>query len=261
MANPKYVTIMLVPDGTEARTGWRVRQWVLRTIVIGLGVLLIGILMFFIYYGTMVSRAVRTEQVIKENEDLKRYYYKVQLLEQNLRQVREVVTRMAHMAGMDDFQMPELPDDSSLFVNLERAGSATNARPHSLDWSLPVGLPIQGYVTQKFELTDQNQIHPGVDIACPVGSPVMATGSGVVEYAAFDSTYGNMVVIRHNDSVTTIYAHNDRILVQPGQSVRVGTQIAESGNSGRSTAPHVHYELRVNGEPIDPLENPYDKEN
>jgi murein DD-endopeptidase MepM/ murein hydrolase activator NlpD len=252
---------MLVPDGTEARSGWRVRQWVFRTVLIGLAVLLVGIILFFIYYGAMVSRAARTEQVIKENEDLKRYYYKVQLLEQNLHQAREVVTRMARLAGMEDFQLPQMPDDSSLFVELARTGASASTRSRTPDWSLPVGLPIQGYVTQRFELIEPNQYHPGVDIACAVGTPVLATGSALVEYVAFDSTYGNMVVLRHNDSVTTIYAHNDRIMVREGESVPVGARIAESGNSGRSTAPHLHYELRINGEPIDPLENPYDQEN
>ncbi len=261
MAAPKYVTIMLVPDGTAPRSGWRVPQWVFRAILIGLGVLLVGIILFFIYYGTMVSRAAMTEQVRKENEDLKRYYYKVQLLEQNLHQAREVVTRMAHMAGMQDFQLPELPDDSSLFSQLTPSGATPTNKSNAPNWSLPVGLPVQGYITQRFDARNASTYHPGVDIACPVGTPVLATGSGIVEYVAFDSTYGNMVVLRHNDSVTTIYGHNDKNLVQEGQPVRVGTRIADSGNSGRSTAPHVHYELRINGEPIDPLENPYDQEN
>ena len=265
MAAPQYVTVMLVPDGTDARFSWRLRRWVLRAILIGLGVLLVGQVLFFIYYGAVVSRAARTEQVIKENEDLKRYYYKVQLLEQNLHQAREVVARLAKMAGLENYQLPELPDDSSLFSRIVPADStAPDAKPNAANapnWSLPVGLPVQGYLSQRFDATDADKYHPGVDIACPVGTPVLATGSGVVEYVASDSTYGQMVVLRHNDSVTTIYAHNDRILVQEGQTVRVGTRIADSGNSGRSTAPHLHYELRINGEPIDPLENPYDQEN
>ena len=132
-------------------------------------------------------------------------------------------------------------------------------RPSTLDWSLPAGLPIQGFVTQPFEISNPNDYHPGVDIACAVGTPVLATGSGVVEYVAFDSTYGNMVVLRHNDSVTTVYGHNHRLLVEMGDRVRVGGRLAESGNSGKSTAPHLHYEVRINGEPIDPLDNPYDQ--
>jgi len=260
MGAPKYVTIMLVPDGTAARTGWRVRQWVLRAIVIGLIALIVGIILFFAFYGKVVSRAAVTERVIAENNDLKRYYYKVQLLEQNLYQAREVVTRMARLAGID-FEFPELPDDSVIFAELAGSGAAVVTRPGTLDWSLPAGLPIQGFVTQRFEISRPDQYHPGVDIACAVGTPVLATGSGTVEYIAFDSVYGNMLVLRHNDSVTTVYGHNERLLVEEGQEVRVGTRIAESGNTGKSTAPHLHYEVRINGEPIDPLDNPYDQEN
>jgi murein DD-endopeptidase MepM/ murein hydrolase activator NlpD len=261
MAAPKFVTIMLVPDGTAARFNWRVRHWMFRAILVGLAVLLVGIVLFFIYYGAVVSRAARTEQVIKENEDLKRYYYKVQLLEQNLHQAREAVTRMAKMAGLENFQLPEVLDDSSLFSQMTPGEPKAAGASSAPNWSMPVGLPVQGYLTQRFDATDASRYHPGVDIACSVGTPVLATGSGIVEYAAADSTYGNMIVLRHNDSVTTIYAHNDKILVHEGQSVRVGTRIADSGNSGRSSAPHLHYELRINGEPIDPLENPYDQEN
>lgn len=260
MAEPRYVTIMLVPDGTEARSGWRVRRWLLKTIVISLTSLLVGIVVFFIFYGQVLSRAAMTEQVVAENDDLKRYYYKVQLLEQNLYQTREMVTRMASLAGID-FVFPELPDDSTLFAELTPNAGAIVARPSALDWSLPAGLPIQGFVTQQFEVGDADHYHPGVDIACAVGTPVLATGSGVVEYVAFDSAYGNMAVLRHNDSVTTVYGHNDRVLVEVGEKVRVGGRLAESGNSGKSTAPHLHYEVRVNGEPIDPLDNPYDEKN
>jgi len=260
MAAPKYVTIMLVPEGTEARTGWRMRQWLLRSIVIGIVVLVVVIILFFAFYGAVLSRAARTEQVIKENQDLKRYYYKVQLLEQNLHQAREAVTRLAHLAGVD-FQLPELPDDSTLFAELAEEVEDTSTLSSTPDWSLPAGLPIQGFVTQQFQTDDPAHYHPGVDIACAVGTPVLATGSGMVEYVAFDSTYGNMVVLRHNDSVTTVYGHNDRVLAVKGQRVRVGSRIAESGNSGISSAPHLHYEVRIHGEPINPLDNPYDQEN
>ena len=260
MAAPKYVTIMLVPDGTEARTGWRMRQWMLRTIVIGVLALIAGIVIFFAFYGVVLSRAAMTERVVRENRDLKRYTYKVQLLEQNLHQAREAVTRLARLAGVD-FQLPELPDDSTLFASLADTLADTTAQTSIPDWSLPAGLPIQGFVTQQFQIDDPVRYHPGVDIACAVGTPVLATGSGVVEYISFDSTYGNMLVLKHNDSVTTVYGHNDRVLAVKGQRVRVGSRIAESGNSGRSSAPHVHYEVRIHGEPINPLDNPYDKEN
>jgi murein DD-endopeptidase MepM/ murein hydrolase activator NlpD len=258
MAPPKYTTIMLVPDGTEPRSGWRVRTWVMKLVVTSIIVILVGIVLFFSFYGKVLSRAAMTEQVAKENEDLRRYYYKVQLLEQNLNQAREVVTRMTQLAGID-YEFPDFPDDSTIFAHLDRTTEAVIARPPSGDWSLPAGLPIRGFMTQGFKVTDANNYHPGIDIACAVGTPVLATGSGIVELVDYDSVYGHMVVIKHNDSVSTVYAHNKEILVNVGQNVPVGARIASSGNSGKSTAPHLHYEIRANGEPINPLDNPYEE--
>jgi len=259
VAKAKYVTILLIPEGTEARTGWRVRSWVLRGAVIAFAVLLAGIVVFFAAYGKILSRAAVTDRVIQENSDLKRYYYKVQLLEQNLRQARDIVTRMTKLAGVD-FEFPELPGDSAIFAAINGDEPVVITRPSAADWSIPVGLPIQGFVTQEFNVSDSDHFHPGVDIACAVGTPVLATGSGVVETVAVDSVYGLMIIVRHNDSTTTVYGHNDRVLANQGDPVLVGSRIALSGSSGRSTAPHLHYELRIHGKPINPMDNPYDQE-
>jgi murein DD-endopeptidase MepM/ murein hydrolase activator NlpD len=255
----KYVTIMLVPDGTEPRTGWRVRAWQLKAMVIGLAALVVGIVLFFLFYGGIVSRAAMTQNVIEENEDLKRYYYKVQLLEANLKQAREIVSRMTKLAGID-FQFPELPNDSALFAKMSAPAPAVLNRSSAGDITMPGGMPIDGFVSQPFNVVDSMHYHPGVDIACAVGTPVLATASGTVETVVNDSVYGHMVTIQHNDSVSTVYAHNSQILVEPGQKVVVGSRVALSGNSGRSTAPHLHYEIRVHGKPINPLDNPYEKD-
>ncbi|MDX9858061.1 MAG: peptidoglycan DD-metalloendopeptidase family protein [candidate division Zixibacteria bacterium] len=254
----KYVTIMLIPDGTEARAQWRIRQWILRLIVGGIIFILVGIVLFFSFYGSVLSRAAITERVQSENEGLKRYRYKVQLLEDNLREAREMVTRLTKLAGVD-FEFPEMPTDSTIFAQLDRTAIAVMARPVSADYSVPVGLPIDGFISQQFSPSDDHY-HPGVDIACAIGTPVLATGSGLVEFVGFDSLYGNLVVVRHNDTVTSMYGHNQEILVAPGSPVTVGARIALSGNTGQSTAPHLHYEIRIKDEPINPLDNPYDKE-
>jgi murein DD-endopeptidase MepM/ murein hydrolase activator NlpD len=255
----KYITIMLVPDGTEARHEWRVR-WLYAQIAGGVLVLIvIGIVLFFVFYGHMATKAALAERLQAENDDLQRYRYKVALLEENLNQVREVVTRLTKLAGID-YQFPTLPDDSTLFAQMEHAAPAVLPRLSGDNESIPQGLPLQGFVSRNFQVEDSTQFHPGIDLACPTGTPVLATGAGQVMFAGVDSVYGNMVVIRHNDSITTIYGHNDKLLVRVGQKVQVGSRIALSGNSGRSSAPHLHYELRIHNQPINPLENPYDQE-
>ena len=79
-------------------------------------------------------------------------------------------------------------------------------------------------------------------------------------FAEYDSTYGLLLVIQHNDSVSTLYGHNEELLVAVGDRVMVGSRIALSGNTGKSTAPHLHYEVRVHDEPINPLETEYEEE-
>ena len=250
---------MLVPDGTEARLTWRVRQWVLFAILGSVAFMVLSIILFFIFYGEILRQAAMSERLAEENEALLRYRYKVQLLEENISEARQFVERMATLAGVD-FKFPELPDDSILFAKLETTGPAILSRPWSNDLSIPSGLPIRGFVTQDYETKDSSRYHPGVDIACAIGSPVLSTGAGLVEYVGLDSTYGKTLIIRHNDSITTLYGHNDSILVMVDQEVLAGSRIALSGNTGRSSAPHMHYEVRIHDRPINPLETNYHDE-
>jgi len=78
--------------------------------------------------------------------------------------------------------------------------------------------------------------------------------SGIIEFSGFDETYGNMVVIKHNDTITSIYGHNKENLVKTGELVVAGARIALSGNTGKSTAPHLHYEVRINDVPVNPMD-------
>ncbi|MFQ6007919.1 MAG: M23 family metallopeptidase [Candidatus Zixiibacteriota bacterium] len=260
MSQSKYVTIMVIPDGAEARRGFRIRLWLLK-VIIGLTVaLLLGILFFFIFYGDVLSRAAMTERLREENQKLLRYQYKVKLLEENLKEAREIVSRLTQLAGID-YQFPELVDDSTFLAAFEKQNPAVMLRPAGTDMTLPTGLPVQGFISKDFEIADTDQYHPGVDIACAEGTPVLATAQGTVVFADFDSTYGYMVILQHNDSIATIYGHNSRLLVETGQEVPAAGRIALSGNTGKSTAPHVHYEVRIHDQPINPLDTWYDKKN
>lgn len=94
--------------------------------------------------------------------------------------------------------------------------------------------------------------HHGVDLAAPVGAQVRAVAAGTVIFADPYGGYGKFVVVRHNKGLTSHYGHCDSVAVSPGQSVRAGQVIARVGNSGRSTGPHLHLELRLNGVPTNP---------
>jgi murein DD-endopeptidase MepM/ murein hydrolase activator NlpD len=95
--------------------------------------------------------------------------------------------------------------------------------------------------------------HAGIDLAAPVGTPIMATADGVVGRAGWAGGYGLMVAVENGGGRETRYAHMSRIAVAPGAQVHAGEVLGYVGSTGRSTGPHLHYEMRVNGQPVDPL--------
>jgi murein DD-endopeptidase MepM/ murein hydrolase activator NlpD len=112
--------------------------------------------------------------------------------------------------------------------------------------------PVHGPVTSGFGWR-WGRMHEGIDIAVPTGTPVAAAASGTVITAGWLGGYGNLVVIDHGNGLATAYGHNSSVTVGVGQSVAQGQVIAYSGSTGHSTGPHVHFEVRVNGSPVDPL--------
>jgi murein DD-endopeptidase MepM/ murein hydrolase activator NlpD len=118
--------------------------------------------------------------------------------------------------------------------------------------------PAHGWVTSGFgfrtnPFTTLTQMHEGLDIANRIGTPVIAPSDGIVSDTGKDSAYGNFIVISHGFGINSRFLHLNRILVRPGQRVKRGDKIAEVGTTGKSTGPHLHYEVRVNGIPVNPL--------
>ncbi len=98
------------------------------------------------------------------------------------------------------------------------------------------------------------EAHEGVDIGCPSGSRIVAAASGTVTIASWYGGYGNYVYVDHGNGVGTAYGHNSELLVSPGQHVERGETIAYSGSTGWSTGPHLHFEVRINGTAVDPMQ-------
>lgn len=118
---------------------------------------------------------------------------------------------------------------------------------------LSLAWPVRGRLTSTFG-PRWGRMHYGIDIAAPVGTPVYAAATGQVTYAGWAGTYGRLIVIDHGNGVETRYAHNSQIFVRVGDEVQPGQRIALVGNTGNSTGPHLHFEVRVNDEPQDPLD-------
>ena len=115
-----------------------------------------------------------------------------------------------------------------------------------------LGWPVSGPVTSGFG-SRWGRMHEGIDIGVGEGTPVRAAAAGTVIYAGWMSGYGNLVVVDHGNGLSTAYAHNSSLAVSVGQSVAAGELVSYSGNTGNSTGPHVHFEVRVNGSAVDPL--------
>jgi murein DD-endopeptidase MepM/ murein hydrolase activator NlpD len=96
------------------------------------------------------------------------------------------------------------------------------------------------------------RLHPGIDLGCPVGTPVHAAKAGIVTVAGWNGGYGYLVVVDNGYDVSTAYGHNSNLLVHPGQHVVAGQVLSLSGSTGESTGPHVHFEVRVHGIARDP---------
>jgi murein DD-endopeptidase MepM/ murein hydrolase activator NlpD len=112
--------------------------------------------------------------------------------------------------------------------------------------------PVHGILTSGYGWR-WGRMHEGIDLAVGVGTPVVSAAAGTVIVAGWMGGYGNLVVVDHGNGVSTAYGHNTSVTVGVGQSVAQGQLIAYSGNTGHSTGPHVHFEVRINGSPVDPL--------
>lgn len=123
---------------------------------------------------------------------------------------------------------------------------------------IPVGYPYYGVRSSDYGYRRNpfggfsGEFHPGVDIKGPVGDPIIATGDGVVERCDYYGGYGNAVVLNHKEGYQSLYGHLSRVNVMQGQNVKAGDIIGFLGSTGRSTGPHVHYEIRKDGQDVNP---------
>lgn len=171
--------------------------------------------------------------------------------------------------GEDDGPAPQIPDLSDSLAALDKQVDLRQAQLAALENVIlsrnlvaavhPEGRPVlEGFISSYYgERTDpftgHDEFHKGIDFAGTRGEPVMAVAAGVVTWAGRRDGYGILVQIDHGNGYVTRYAHNERVLVKVGQSVARGQTIAYMGSTGRSTGPHVHFEVLHDGRAINPL--------
>ena len=207
---------------------------------------LVCVLVFLIaFWWSVAAQAARVPALERELKRFERERAKVDSLAQLLAQVEGQYEQVRQMLGADapadgrPVQLPELPK------NVQSEDS--DGGPVIDAW--PLGSE-RGFITRGLTM-DTN--HPGLDIAVPQSSYIRAAGAGTVVAAGTDEIYGQHIRIDHGGGLESLYGHASRLLVKKGDRVKSQAMIALSGNTGRSTAPHLHFEIRQNGVPVDPL--------
>ncbi len=162
-------------------------------------------------------------------------YEQIDILEKESNEIKQRLISVGSR-GVSQVNPSQLPNLGSLSWPLEVAGRITSP-----------------YGYRQHPILNRQMFHSGVDIAAPTGTSVLAADGGVIVFAGNQGSYGNVVLLDHENGLATVYAHNSYINVSIGDRVVRGQKIAEVGSTGRSTGPHLHFEVRINGETTDPM--------
>lgn len=259
---PKEFSVIIVPH--DNRTTWNFRvayRWFYALVAFIIVGLLVGTTVVFTY-AHIAKMARNTVLLDRENTRLRGQLAEADSLRVELIELRALGLQMKHMLGI-----PLSAADSALVASLspvartpsiphdEEEGGVSSTEQRMMLEAMPTVWPVKGYVTKEFKVTggEKNPLyHPGMDIAAERETPVLVVADGIVEMSGFDETYGWMVEVDHGYGLRSVYGHNSRNLVKTGDRVTRGTTIAFVGSTGKSTAPHLHFEVRENGVPVDP---------
>lgn len=262
MPLPGY-TIMVHRDGALDSRQVRMRGWVARTVLISGSIFVISLILAAVLYGPTLAAAARTpflEREIRrlraENSRVTDLAHRLDELESRYAQLRSMLggnvglpaTSHSADSGAGEQLYVAPPFLARAPVQGDSAAEAGPSAPHR--WPLSV----RSFRSRGLAAGDSGaERHAGLDLAVPVGSDVRASGGGRVKVTATDSSYGLYILLEHPDGYESMYGHLSRVVVAQGATVNAGQVIGLSGNSGRSTAPHLHFEIRRAGQSIDPL--------
>jgi murein DD-endopeptidase MepM/ murein hydrolase activator NlpD len=222
--------------------------------LLGVGICLVGgAIWLIIQYGSIVQKGLTIRALRKENREMRQKYEKLRRFESEFGKLERRVVKIANALNVQEAAISypktslvpkdSLPDLTSL-ANMRGRGAGSVDERHR---EAPSAYPVKGWITQRFSSS-----HPGVDLAARNGAPVSSTMNGVVEFVGEHSSLGKIVEIVNKKGFKTMYGHLSRSTVAQGEEVKCGTLIGFVGSTGKSSAPHLHYEIRLDGIPHDP---------
>jgi murein DD-endopeptidase MepM/ murein hydrolase activator NlpD len=286
MANEFY-TLIVVPHAKarfrKIQISVRLTKWVFGTAAVA-SLAMSGA---FVHYARVAAEVHELRSLRAENKALltktQDYELSAGKLQAKVQQLQNMVTKLGVMAGLEhslpepsvggvggvsslDAAPPRL--DPTTLADMDRSLTRLTDRSAELEEfyrdqtvllsSTPSVWPVRGYLSATFgnrmdPFTAQKDFHPGIDISTPVGTKVQAPADGIVLSAGLQGGYGNALLIDHGYGVVTRYGHLSGFAVKPGQRVKRGDVIAYVGNTGRSTGPHLHYEVWVRDQAQNPI--------
>ena len=250
---------IIAPHGTGTTISFNLSGRVAMVLIMLLLVFVAGLAFVGVTYTKLAVLALQTNRLKTENQILSAENQKISEIQMELARLDELRRQLETWAGV-------LPGQAEATQSADTPALVASVWPRQYTYAImkpfyvsqtayPHGMirPASGWISRGFipEGGDQ-RAHPGIDIAAAKGTPVRAALEGVVMSAGWDNVYGNLIIINHDDSLTTIYGHNEKIWVKEGDHVTKGQVIASVGSTGRSTAPHLHFEILIKDKPIDP---------
>jgi murein DD-endopeptidase MepM/ murein hydrolase activator NlpD len=251
----RSLTLLIQKDGTTRTRTFRVPLWAVRAGSWALGAVGIVLVLVTILYGPLVAAAARVPGMERELARLRAENTRVRQLSAALDSAESRYSQVRQMMGGEIVRDP-VTKTTQLPVSPPIRARLANMVTPPLGLGVPRHWPLDesGYMTRgQVKAGGRDEAHPGVDIAVSVGSLVRAAGGATVRQTGEDPEYGRFVLLQHPEEFQTMYGHLSRILVTSGDTVAAGEVIGLSGNSGRSTAPHLHFEIRQRGSSLDPL--------
>jgi len=252
----RAVTILVHRDGDVESSSYRIPIWAIRTTSIAGIVVGAAFLITLALYGPIVRAATRvpflTREIARlnaENEQVHQLAARLVEMEARYAQVRTMLGGDVVHAAVAKSSTVDLISAYPVLARPPSAAAAVSGPSVPHRWPLDEkGIVTRGQVSAG----SADEEHPGIDIAVAVGTPIRASGGGTVMATGQDAEYGLFVLLSHPDGYETMYGHASRILVGEGDEVTSGQVIALSGSTGRSSAPHLHFEIRRSGRSIDP---------
>jgi murein DD-endopeptidase MepM/ murein hydrolase activator NlpD len=280
MQNKKnYYTVMFIPEGNAKTFSMHIHKNVVYSLIAFLCIFLVGFVLLVVKSGEIAAKLQLVSALSSENKQLKEdnrkmtyIYEKMDRIDQLGRYLQRIATAegVGTKPGRPSFGSLPRSDDTAFskdnnddFLNkiqttpkanvneLQKRGEAAEVYLAALPNIQPV---VDGWITRRFVVvaSDTEQAHNGIDYAATLGTLIRATAQGVVEDVGNDKYFGLILTIKHGYGFSTKYGHCSQILVAKGDHVERGQTIALVGNTGRSSAPHLHYEVLKDGKNIDP---------